>query len=416
MRAAPCCPCNIKSWFIIIIGLSWRALALPVVTSGADLLRAHLGEDTWNLEDPADAEDVQASVGTPPPTSKDCGKKADIVLLVDSSGSVNRQEWGLQADFMRAIVKGMTIGENKVHYGVSVFATNQKPLLNLNFDVKQVDALPFADSNRNGWGVGRSTYMANAIKSASQQLSASTRIVPKIALMLTDGVPSDKAQAEREAAALKAKTGYVLLFVLIGSGIKTDDVKNMASVAPVLAPTFSSLPTVVSTLNTYLSTVTCEVEKSLPPSTADPTFLPTRAPTTTPAPTASPSHSPTAVPTPAPTTQPTRSPTRDPTVLPTRAPTAVPTPNPTEPPTRPPTPGPTEPTAAPIVITAPPSPAPSFSPSEPTAAPIPPCGPGECYCVSRGGTSCDGAQCMPNACELRFFCTGAYWCHGDAEE
>ena len=71
---------------------------------------------------------------------KSCGKRADVALIIDSSGSVDTTEWELQADFMRAIVKGMGVGEKKVEYGISAFASSGKTLVSMHTHEREARA------------------------------------------------------------------------------------------------------------------------------------------------------------------------------------------------------------------------------------------------------------------------------------
>ena len=72
--------------------------------------------------------------------TKSCGKRADVALIIDSSGSVDTTEWELQADFMRAIVKGMGVGEKKVEYGISAFASSGKTLVSMHTHEREARA------------------------------------------------------------------------------------------------------------------------------------------------------------------------------------------------------------------------------------------------------------------------------------
>lgn len=55
----------------------------------------------------------------------DCGKKgaADIVILMDSSGSVGEENFELMKEFTKSIVDEFVIGSNAVQFGVVIFST-----------------------------------------------------------------------------------------------------------------------------------------------------------------------------------------------------------------------------------------------------------------------------------------------------
>ena len=46
---------------------------------------------------------------------------------------------------------------------------------------------------------------------------------------------------------------YVVMAILIGTGIKEDEVKNMVTVPALLAPSFNSLPSVLAAVNQQLA-------------------------------------------------------------------------------------------------------------------------------------------------------------------
>lgn len=57
--------------------------------------------------------------------SGDCGKKgaADIVFLLDSSGSVGKENFEKMKDFTKEIIDEFTIGSNAVQFGIVIFST-----------------------------------------------------------------------------------------------------------------------------------------------------------------------------------------------------------------------------------------------------------------------------------------------------
>merc|ERR1711998_177396 len=134
---------------------------------------------------------------------------------------------------MQGVIKGMNISNEQVHYGVSVFAHEARELLKLNSDVKQLDTLQLAEAAYGGmkatrpksWNKNQAlcqcfgppwspksmfcgkTDFAPAFALAGEILRGSSRGVPKIALFLTDGKPTDKpkSKAMDAANALKAE-------------------------------------------------------------------------------------------------------------------------------------------------------------------------------------------------------------------
>ena len=56
----------------------------------------------------------------------------DLVFVVDSSGSILRNNWQLVLQFMQNIVNDFTIGPNDIQIGVTLFGNNVEPQFQLN--------------------------------------------------------------------------------------------------------------------------------------------------------------------------------------------------------------------------------------------------------------------------------------------
>lgn len=50
-------------------------------------------------------------------------ERSDVVFVVDSSGSIYRQNWPLILDFMRRLVEDFQIGPDNTRVGVTLFGT-----------------------------------------------------------------------------------------------------------------------------------------------------------------------------------------------------------------------------------------------------------------------------------------------------
>ena len=62
----------------------------------------------------------------------DCGAKADIVFLLDSSGSVGSSNFHKMLNFVQNVSDTFTIGPNDVQIGVDTFSTGHKAEFTLN--------------------------------------------------------------------------------------------------------------------------------------------------------------------------------------------------------------------------------------------------------------------------------------------
>ena len=77
------------------------------------------------------------------------------MFLVDSSGSIQRNNWQTVLNFMKNIVRDFTIGPNNVRIGVAIFGNDVQPMFQLNTYSNQndiinaIDRIPFLDQTTN---------------------------------------------------------------------------------------------------------------------------------------------------------------------------------------------------------------------------------------------------------------------------
>jgi hypothetical protein len=177
--------------------------------------------------------------------------------VVDSSGSVNYYDWEQQASFTKNLVAGLKLGANGVQYSLSVFGDSAKTLVPMTADVSRINALPFNDGNRASWGVGWSTYMDTGFQNVGGILDQTTRKVPKIVVMITDGVASDTSRARAQANVLKSK-GYTVMSILVGSGTSISDVAAYVTVPAIQVASFGALSSARAAIDLHISKTACD--------------------------------------------------------------------------------------------------------------------------------------------------------------
>ena len=79
----------------------------------------------------------------------DCGSKADIVFLLDSSGSVGSRDFGKMLKFVQGVADKFTIGPNDIQVGVDTFQSSVKTQFNMN---------QFKDKNALKAAIGKIAY------------------------------------------------------------------------------------------------------------------------------------------------------------------------------------------------------------------------------------------------------------------
>lgn len=61
-----------------------------------------------------------------------CGKKGDIIFVLDSSGSVGTSNWKVMLKFVQDVINIFTIGKNDVQVGVDIYANSASTRIRLN--------------------------------------------------------------------------------------------------------------------------------------------------------------------------------------------------------------------------------------------------------------------------------------------
>ena len=91
-------------------------------------------------------------------TADDSCQLADIVFVLDSSGSIGLADWDRVLNFTKSIVSDFVIGSNNVHIGVNYYGNSAILAFNLDtYDTEAdvmdaIDGIPWLDQNTNTSG------------------------------------------------------------------------------------------------------------------------------------------------------------------------------------------------------------------------------------------------------------------------
>ncbi|KAH3775135.1 hypothetical protein DPMN_176532, partial [Dreissena polymorpha] len=212
---------------------------------------------------------------TPIPTTLASGcngtEPADIVFILDASGSVGAPSFNKMLQFVNKMIDGFPIGAADTHIGVVTFDTKVYNQFHLNkfTDKAAIQAAVTAITY-----TGQTTHTDEAIKYAREtSFSAANGMrgnAAKIAIIVTDGQSNNPAATASEAALLRQQ-GVTVFAIGVGTGIGTAELNAMATDPDAShvfqVDNFSNLDTIKGTL----SKKTCEVKATtMPPTTPAP--------------------------------------------------------------------------------------------------------------------------------------------------
>jgi receptor-type tyrosine-protein phosphatase Q len=148
---------------------------------------------------------------------------ADILFILDSSGSIGGDNWDIMLNFVATITNHITpFGKNGYQFAVDIFSYNAYSVIAFNGTsnatefVARVKALQY---------IGGSTGTAGALRNAvtnsftpGRGMRPSEDGYPKVIIVLTDGI-SDSAQDTRNAADMVHEAGIQAFTVGLGNGL-----------------------------------------------------------------------------------------------------------------------------------------------------------------------------------------------------
>ncbi|XP_033736275.1 collagen alpha-1(XII) chain-like isoform X2 [Pecten maximus] len=180
----------------------------------------------------SELENTACGGTVPPPTtvSTECGSKpADIVFVLDSSGSEGADNFNKQLQFMTNFVTNFQIGPHDVQFGLVTFSIDAINEFYLNTYNNQQD---ISNKLTNIAYVGSTTHTELGLQYARQfqftPTHGSRHNAQKIVIILTDGQSNSKPDTIHEANLLK-QMGVKIISIGIGTGISQTELESMAT-------------------------------------------------------------------------------------------------------------------------------------------------------------------------------------------
>lgn len=136
----------------------------------------------------------------------------DVVFVIDSSGSIDSNEYNIMKDFMINLVKKADVGKNRVRFGAMKYADDPEVLFyldDLGTKSEVISAL------QNDHPKGGNTYTAEALAFSDHMFTEARgsrvhRGVPQVLIVITDGESHDTEKLNATAKALRDKGILVL--------------------------------------------------------------------------------------------------------------------------------------------------------------------------------------------------------------
>nr|AAI50696.1 RIKEN cDNA E330026B02 gene [Mus musculus] len=190
----------------------------------------------------------------------------DVVFVIDSSGSIDYQEYNIMKDFMIGLVKKADVGKNQVRFGALKYADDPEVLFYLDELGTKLEVISVL---QNDHPMGGNTYTAEALAFSNHMFTEArgSRLhkgVPQVLIVITDGESHDAEKLNATAKALRDK-GILVLAVGI-AGANSWELLAMAGSGDkyYFVETFGGLKGIFSDVSASVcnsSKVDCEIEK-----------------------------------------------------------------------------------------------------------------------------------------------------------
>ncbi|XP_046502592.1 collagen alpha-6(VI) chain [Equus quagga] len=143
----------------------------------------------------------------------------DVVFVIDSSGSIDYDEYNIMKDFMTDLVKKADVGKNQVRFGALKYADDPEVLFYLDTLGTKWEVISVLQNDQ---PMGGNTYTAEALAFSDHMFTEARgsrlqRGVPQVLIVITDGESHDADKLNATAKALRDKGILVLAVGIAGA-------------------------------------------------------------------------------------------------------------------------------------------------------------------------------------------------------
>ena len=163
-------------------------------------------------------------------SNSDTCTMADIIFVLDSSGSIGIEHWSQVLDFVKTVVRGFNIGPFAMQFGSVTFGNEATINFNLNTynrtqDVLDaVDRIQYKDENTNTSG-GIWTMRQLMFTKAN----GDRPLAPDLAIVITDGVSTYDHEQTIPYANEAKRAGITIIVIGVGDLVDQTELIGMAS-------------------------------------------------------------------------------------------------------------------------------------------------------------------------------------------
>ena len=150
-----------------------------------------------------------------------CDNKADVIFMIDSSGSIEYEAFGNITNFVKDVAHELKLVDDNIRLGVMYYSDDATVW----YSLKETNMEDFGYNMDQMPYVGGKTNTANAInvmrKNMLVEVNGDRPLVPNYCILITDGLPNMMVNAT-VAEAIQAKIdGTFIIVVTVGKGLNT---------------------------------------------------------------------------------------------------------------------------------------------------------------------------------------------------
>lgn len=203
---------------------------------------------------------IQAAL--PSDATNDACSQADIVFVLDSSGSIGIEHWGSVLSFFKYVVEQIPVGFYNTRFGSVTFGNEATIDFQLNTYntseeiLRAIDRIRYKDENTNTSGA---LWKMRSIMFTTQ--NGDRKNAPNIAIVITDGKSTYDHNLTLPYANEAKRAGITIVVIGVGDLIEQEELDGMASLNVNGTPIVYQVDNydALSTIQKEISSVACDI-------------------------------------------------------------------------------------------------------------------------------------------------------------